>query len=661
MKKIKLFILLCAINFTLTIFACATYYTGSYIADDKEDDIYNNFEHTHFQFKGELLLIAKQTYPNTKNWTKFKKSLLSKKEANEYDIKDKINKNKISKNIMLEFELYEKGVSEMIENKSSKLKYPISWLKLLKLPENERKYRTSWVLFMLGNMSSCHKNAEKASEYYKKLRNAVKNGFTDTLGLAYVSYKNEYKAFTNHNKRITQAVKAIAFYQIVNDKKIQRDIILDIHWELNTLKNNQKDKFLTNNLARKVNIIHHNSNNSNPKIPDDFINILKKSSNGQELIARTAWMCYKKGLFERAKKYINYTTKNSLLALWVKARLAMRNGEKVDSEKYLKLWIKLLAENKSQIRELQGVAPTEEDIYGLLGHVIIHRNDFDTALACFIRSKEYTSIAYIAEKLMTISQLEKFIEVFSIINEKNSEQLEHLYYLFARRLMRNKEYVKALKYCPKEYHQLFTKYILLVNTGNDKNLSNNERALAYYNTGKLLFIDGWEICGTSLWPDALYPDIEKNWAITHNFQKIAVLQNDEDKKISNIRFHYKMRGLEFMRKVTKLTDDDKLKFTANIFSGYKLYAVSPDIADNNYKNAVNCKSVLISKDFDIIRWFPFKDSLPKIMKDELNNVKPIKSIKEFEKITQGRLTKEDIAINLEKRKEWVAKMQEVEK
>lgn len=123
-----------------------------------------------------------------------------------------------------EFCLYIKGIAQMHQNPS---KLPAAWLKLLRLPETQRQYRTTWALFMMGNML-LQKNPKKAHEYYEKLRDARRKKFSDTLNLAYKSYRNEYIYASFNVNKFKYILACYAVASQARDKALADGIVQEL-------------------------------------------------------------------------------------------------------------------------------------------------------------------------------------------------------------------------------------------------------------------------------------------------------------------------------------------------------------------------------------------------------------------------------------------------
>jgi hypothetical protein len=62
------------------------------------------------------------------------------------------------------------------------------WTALLARPKEERHYRTTWAMYMLGKLATDDQDFETAKSWYQRTREAAKQGFADSLDLVTESY-----------------------------------------------------------------------------------------------------------------------------------------------------------------------------------------------------------------------------------------------------------------------------------------------------------------------------------------------------------------------------------------------------------------------------------------------------------------------------------------
>ena len=91
-----------------------------------------------------------------------------------------------------EFAAYHKGAAAYLNQQWDEAR--AAWENLLKRPEQDRRYRTVWAVFMLGKVALKTKDFPTATQWFQRTRELAKAGFADSLGLAAESYGWEGRA-----------------------------------------------------------------------------------------------------------------------------------------------------------------------------------------------------------------------------------------------------------------------------------------------------------------------------------------------------------------------------------------------------------------------------------------------------------------------------------
>jgi hypothetical protein len=384
---------------------------------------------------------------------------------------------------------------------------------------------------------------------------------------------------------------------------------------------------------------------------------------------------------EKASELLKFADKDNLLTLWLKAKLAIYNGNDKEATTYLYKWLNICKKNKNELIKQARITPgfndlekAEKDIYGILGNAIIYKKDFTFALQCFQNAEDWASSAEVAEKLMPINDLinyvDKVVPEYKKINypetttpkifptysnminylESNtpySTRLEfpikqysknNLRYLLARRLMREGKYKMALKYMPPNLTNTMKKLITLNSQINNKDLPANERALAAYNLAKIMRWYGMSLSGTEFYPDYFFTNgtydnavIPNNWAKKRGLNAIVQIM-EKNLPTYNIRFHYKFEAVDILNKCINLTDNRELKFFANLLAGDWLYMKYPKKADQYYKAVTLYKNNYIAQKMDKKHWFLKKEELPQSIQEQIYATKSFNSIEEVSKL-----------------------------
>ena len=583
---------------------------------------------------------------------------------------------------MQEFVLYRRGVYEMGENGEIA---PPSWQKLLALPPEKRHYRTVWVHYMLGNMfkKECHK-------HYRNCRDAVRAGFADTPGLAKASLANEYGYGTDPVLKIHAAMA----YQLHDQTKAFIDKrYLAPGWQNFA----PTPAMLQDELFREFLAAVNNQTL-------EFLREMNQYKfRNTDIMAYHAW---RKGDWLAAEEYINLMIKPTLLSTYIEFQLARMGGNDALALEKLRTWVKMSKNIEPFDRknlvirkdDIFGDDPIEYEIYGLLGNAMVLRSDFVQAAEFFYRCYQLeTDFAFVADCCMSLDELIKFTDsraqnpAMQAAKEDSWEKGSYrkISHLLARRAFRENRMDIAKKYMPETYKQLLSDYLNFIAQGENKNLSQDQRALALYNAFKIMRINGMELCGTETEPDNFryqgqfgadrgfmackkcsykhqsgkwflckdHSNAENNvgylglavcrkcsydfdtgkWTLCVDHAKevakgvLPGLGSEIDwKKIPDYwRFHYRYRAAKIALTAGELTKYPEFKALINYSAGSMLAKRSPQEADVFYKRLVNqSRGTQLAALADKKRWFPKNE----VLDQEQKNINPCQSLEEVRQL-----------------------------
>jgi len=413
------------------------------------------------------------------------------------------------------------------------------WQELLKLPKEKRKYRSVWASFMIGKAYLyMHKNKESIP-YFEMSRKLMNEGYRDSLNLAQESYGwqalaelelGQYAACIKHylpqvdTVSLNQVCKKIAdlsdaeFESVANDDIARRVLIgwVVSHVSYYSYSNDENTDYIQI-ATRLLKVIEKN-----------------KLSTPLESADRIAWMFYNLGDFQKADKWLKTSKEKSALSQWLRVKLLVRDGEldkaieKMSSLKYVfeknAEWRMFGTEDKN---DTERILNTEMSV------LLLHRKDYIMAFDILLKGAYWEDVAYVAEKVLTADELEKYLkdhkisdatpfpDFFYTSNLKEPVNLRKaLEYLLARRYAREGNKEKALQYMPtylkidiypyaeiqeksksfnprEKLQQLYA----FLNKAEDTKLMNKQRAESYYNAALIVRGYGMELMGTELDPD----------------------------------------------------------------------------------------------------------------------------------------------------------------
>jgi tetratricopeptide (TPR) repeat protein len=127
---------------------------------------------------------------------------------------------------------------------------------------------------------------------------------------------------------------------------------------------------------------------------------------------RLAWAAYGRGAIETARRWLGRADAANPYTLWLRAKFALRDGRIPAAAKLLSEAVPKFA----PVRELEtryvGAYTTFPDaaLKADLGVTRLHRGEFVDALRLFLKAARIKDAFYVADAVLTIDELKKFIE-----------------------------------------------------------------------------------------------------------------------------------------------------------------------------------------------------------------------------------------------------------
>lgn len=549
-----------------------------------------------------------------------------------------------------EFKLYREGVAA-VYTRGYNYELPEAWKKLLELPPEKRHFRTTWVYFMMGNIT-------KDAKYYQACRDAARAGFADTAGLARASYINEFRYSVSKVKKLhiwAEALKNDPQLDLFDDEYLGR------MWFLNI---NEKEfrEMLADPLGREFMAVLGYCTRK----PFDDLARQYKFRNADII----AFQFYRKGKTAETAEWLSHMEKPTLLSVYLEACLARIDGKLSLAAAKLHTWLEMVKNaDPLEGRELvfrrghEGDEPLELDVYGILGNTMVMRRDFVEAAEFFYRAEQMESdIATIAERYLSMDELVKFTEYVSKDAPYNGcsdvnpkvEIAQKVRHLTARRAFREGRMDIAQKYIPKELLPYLDMYLRNLAKSKDKNCSGDERALALYNAAKIMRFSGMDLCGTEIEPDnyrfngdyyahhepnkckkCKYDPVMGRWTLCSQqpggfrSARPGVDGFNAVKDYSTVqwnqRWHYRYNACKMALAAGQMAQDKELKALIYYFGGEILRRQSPAEADVFYKRLVReCADTTLGRLADKEHWFPV-DNLGSL-RQEITSGKPCASL-----------------------------------
>jgi hypothetical protein len=457
-------------------------------------------------------------------------------EKNSVKLKMSANSNGAAINLIpREFVLYSEAAVDYHNNR-----YTVAikkWQELLGLPQDQRKYKSVWAAFMIGKSYLNMCKAKESIQYFEMTRVLASEGYKDSLGLAEESYG--WQALAEYET--CQYSAAIKHYL----KRMDKQSLYCVCKAVADLNDRAFDEVVKDETALKVLIgwtvshssYYYYSNDDNC----DYIRIAKRLTSTIEKKGltvpadnadRIAWMLYNLGEFKKADTWLGVSKENSALAQWLRAKLLIREGRVDEALKIMRQLKHAFAKDEEFGRFYGKVGEdVERKINTEHSVLLLHRNEYIMAFDILLQGAYWEDIAYVAEKVLTIEELEAYLKSHEIpgdakalgfcyaTNVDSPSVKKALEYLLARRLVRKGELQKALLYLPASFAEeeyaynsersgekfspkgKLQEYIDLLEKAKDQALSKNERAVNYFKAAILIRKYGMELMGTELDPD----------------------------------------------------------------------------------------------------------------------------------------------------------------
>jgi tetratricopeptide (TPR) repeat protein len=375
------------------------------------------------------------------------------------------------------------------------------WKKLLERPPAERHYRTTWALYMLGKFAQEDGANVEAHAWYTKVRQAVGEGFADSVGLAGASHG--WEAYLHlHAKNYPEAARHY-FAQLAGGKISAvislRVVMTEAISEGADLPADAKDPFLqrllTSGALCGMGPFARPFGNEKDETADRWLAALESADAKNVRDAdRVAWISYSQGDYAGAQRWLARADGKSPYALWLKAKFALRDG-KVDAA------TKLLS---AAVEGIPEIAPIEAYSVGWtvlrphqsaladLAVLRLGRAEFIAALRMFLAAGLTSDANYLADGVLTIEELKNFLKTheFPEPTEESGDPAAELHQVLTSRLVRLGRYAEARPLMGEPAQELLDRYVAQLEIAKKKGASKAEQAAAYWQAAKIMWNQG---------------------------------------------------------------------------------------------------------------------------------------------------------------------------
>lgn len=351
------------------------------------------------------------------------------------------------------------------------------------LPAGERTRRGAWAEFMLGRVVA---DAAESAKHYARVRELVAAGAPDPAGLAVASFGQEAR-----DKIETDFAGAVrlyaqqASYQSHNGSNSLLFVARKAFEQPQRLAERVRDS-----LTRRLLVAYALSRPTELRLAasgkgsDDWEALeaaqkdlapapasvaLLRAIDALQLTEvegadRIAALAYNNGDYEAATRWAGKS--DAPLSQWVRAKLALRNGDEKGAQAALaaaaksfpvdEQWSPSLSPDYSGYDEGRPACRVQAE----LGVLALGRGDFTLALAELYKARAvyWTDLAYVAERVVTVDELKAFVDAnvkpapptataaASEVYGTPADSATGLRHLLARRLLRAGRYDEAVAY-----------------------------------------------------------------------------------------------------------------------------------------------------------------------------------------------------------------------
>jgi hypothetical protein len=444
--------------------------------------------------------------------------------------------------------------------------------KVLALPADQRASRSTWAAYSLGRaLFAMSSEADATPDLLTQSRKAFEqarqlsiDGFSDPLELGVASLGEEARVA----RTAGDWDSAIGLYATQNLhgsavgytslKLLMADLAAMPDEQLAALlKGKPVQQLVTASLISRLGW----SFGDQPPNEQKLIKLLQNSTRGSlDNADRLAAVNYQQGDYASAKAFLEHAGDGGL-AWWLRAKLAMREGDKTAAAAAYAKAAQAFPQSESwgerrtpdwDFETLQPKCRVE----GESAILALQRGDYLQAFDQLYRSNDiyWFDAATVAERVLTVDELKHYVDTQVPAPPALTQQDRDNYVplsvaaklrnLLGRRLLREGRYDEAPAYFDSEtLHHQAKSYGELRHDAESKWWP-SKRAFAYYNAATLARFNGMELLGYEMSPD--YATFGGNYSLESNELKVGPLVAEEEVRRQQAsaaqpdqRFHYR--------------------------------------------------------------------------------------------------------------------------
>ena len=442
------------------------------------------------------------------------------------------------------------------------------WEGLLKRPAAERHYRSVWAAFMLGKLDVFAQRPE-APKWFRMARQLAKDGFADSLGLAADSYGWEAKSELeqDHLEKAAQLYLTqlalgddsaiVSLKALVPDREAAWGMMNFGPQPADDADEATKKKFSDEReagmaaklaraahdpLLRRITTAHvlaiasEHSWYEGSELPAKraershrWLSAVEKAGvSNVEDAPQLGWVAYTSGDYKQAVRWLKLASTESAATLWLKSKLLRREGNLKEAADLMAAALKMVREEDPEEAPSRFTDGPEfvqwfpdnrqpvKDASADLATLHLARGEFVNALDVFLSHGLWFDAAYVAERVLTLDELKKYVDEHYPASSVNEPKDGDLYaargesparrgkdtrWLLGRRMVREDRYQEAREYLPKEHIVTLDKYVKSLDEAANEKLPKARRARAWFDAATIARYSGMELMGTEGAPD----------------------------------------------------------------------------------------------------------------------------------------------------------------
>ncbi len=516
-----------------------------------------------------------------------------------------------------ETERYEAGAKAFHDGNRDEAR--ARFLEVLALPGEERRRFSSFAAYMLGRMAD---SPEEARQRFGEVRELVRQGFEDPLGLAVASLGEEARVLLEQGddtgalhlyaQQAAHGSSTAATSLLVVARAIARDAA-------------RREQVLREPLGQRLLATYAWTRGEELVVEmwqeDDekgqLMGLLDALAAvpglaGADRLAAAAWRA---GRFDLAERFAGQ--ERTPLSSWVKAKLAMRRGDTPAAEQHLAEALAGFPEKEDwRMDEWSHPERPRSRLEAERAILALTRGDYVQAAERTVASCSWFDMAYVTERVLTVDELRRLVaahgaapanqcqpELESLWDDERRKGLgdvgARLRLLLGRRLLRTGQGREALEYFRgTPWEEPARRYVESLEQARSA-WSDVEEARGLYSAALLARTDGMELLGTERAPD---------WAITDGAFDLGdgeqVSEGDEARRTAAHsvpnprRYHYRATAADLAEQAAALVPPRSQAYAALLCHAARfVWATDRERVQRLYRTYVQRGASSVDMDF----------------------------------------------------------------